>query len=325
MFKTPEFWAKKNLISYALLPFSLIYFLGFYLKKIFTKTTKISKPVICIGNIIAGGSGKTPTAIAIGKILHEMAVDFAFLSRGYMNDGTKFLMVQKCHDNNSHKVRQVGDEPILLSEVAPTFVAYNRCFGTGQIEKMARFQMIILDDGMQNNSLHHDFTILVIDGQIAFGNHFLIPAGPMRETLQSALKKTDLIVIIGAVKAKLLRNLPAKKIVRAEIIPVNLQKFSGKKLIAFCGLGYPQKFFSFLKSNGLQLIQTYDFADHHFYKNSELTKLCRIAQEKNAVLITTKKDWVKFPQIFQEKIAYLQIELEIANKEIVRDALKKIL
>ena len=188
--KTPKFWTKKNLFSLSLLPLSLIYFLGFSLVKFFVKTKKISKPVICVGNLIAGGSGKTPTVIALGKILHKMNVKFAFLSRGYMGDGSKFLLLKKDHENKSS---QVGDEPLLLLETAPTFVAKNRFFAAREIERMNKFSTIVLDDGMQSNSLHHDFTVLVIDGKIGFGNEFLIPAGPMRQTLKSGLKEANFL------------------------------------------------------------------------------------------------------------------------------------
>lgn len=320
MLKTPQFWTKKNLASCALLPLSLIYLLGFYVVKLFTKTVKISKPVICVGNLIAGGSGKTPTAIAIGKILNEMSANFAFLSRGYMNDGSKFLMLRK-YDNN--RAEQVGDEPQLLIETAPTFVSKNRLFGAKQIDAMNKFKMIVLDDGMQNNSLHRDLTILVVDGKIGFGNDFLIPAGPMREPLAAGLKKTDFVVLVGEAKKGLLKKLSGKTIVKANIIPLNVAEFSGKKLIAFCGLAYPQKFFSLLLKNGLDVIETHGFADHHIYQNSEVENLYKIAQEKNAVLVTTKKDWVKFPPALQEKVSYLDIELEFENKEIVKKLLKK--
>jgi tetraacyldisaccharide 4'-kinase len=320
--KTPKFWVQKNPISYALLPASLLYFCGFYLVKFFTKTKKISKPVICVGNLIAGGSGKTPTAIAIGKILQEMVVDFAFLSRGYMSDGSKFLMLRK-HDNN--KAEQVGDEPILLIETAPTFVARNRLFGARQIEAMKQFKALVIDDGMQNDSLHRDFTILVVDGKIGFGNEFLIPAGPMREPLVFGLRKADLVVVVGEAQEKLLKKLAGKMLVKAKIIPTNLGEFLAKKLIAFCGLAYPQKFFSFLENEGLKPIETHDFPDHYSYQNRDLERLCQIAREKNATLITTKKDWVKFSPDFQQKIAYLNIELEFENKELVKAELRKIL
>lgn len=322
MLKTPKFWTEKNIISVALLPFSLLYFIGFSLVKFFTKPYKISKPVICIGNIIAGGSGKTPTAIAIGKILHEMSASFAFLSRGYMSDGSKFLLLNK-YDNN--KPQQVGDEPLLLLGTAPTFVSTNRLFGAKQIDVINKFKMVVLDDGMQNNSLYRDFTIMVVDGKVGFGNGFLIPAGPMREPLCDGLKKADLVVVVGEADEELLKKLSGKKVVKAKVIPKNLEEFFGKKLIAFCGLAYPQKFFSFLKEQGLEVVDSHSFPDHHLYKIEELENLYQIAKERNATLITTRKDWVKFPRLFQEKITHLDIELELDNKELIKAELQKFL
>jgi tetraacyldisaccharide 4'-kinase len=321
MFKTPKFWTQKNVISIAFLPLSFLYFIGFYLVHFFTKPVKISKKVICVGNLIAGGSGKTPTALAIGKILYEIDKYFVYLSRGYMGDGSTFLMLRK---EDNLKAERVGDEPMLLIEMAPTFIAEKRLFGAQQIDKMSKFETIVMDDGMQNNSLYRDFTIMVIDGKVGFGNGFLIPAGPMRETLKTGLKKTDLIVLIGDAEEKLLKKLPAEKIVKAKVVPINIDQFYGKKLIAFCGLAYPKKFFSFLDKQGLDVIDAQAFSDHYLYKNNDLEKLEKIAAEKNATLITTKKDWVKFSPSFQKKISFLDIELEFENKEFVKNKLKKI-
>ncbi len=322
MIKTPNFWLKKNLISYALLPLSAIYFVIFSLNRILAKKGKISKPIICIGNITAGGSGKTPTAIAIGKILQEMSINFAFLSRGYMNDGSKFLMLEKGSKNDAKKV---GDEPILLSQFAPTFVAQNRFFGASQIDSMNKFQAVVLDDGMQNNKLESDFLVMVVDGNVAFGNGFLIPAGPMREPLCLGLKRANIVVVIGEMNYDLEKKLSGKKIVTAKILPLNLEKFLGKKFVAFCGLAYPQKFFSYLQKNGLEIVQTKEFCDHHPYKISELEELERIAKEQGVELIATKKDWVKFPKSFQEKISYLDVELKFDDEQSIKDELQKIL
>ena len=322
MLKTPKFWTEKNLISCALLPLSLIYFLAFCVIKFFTKTVKISKPVICVGNVIAGGSGKTPTAIALGKILHEMSAEFAYLSRGYMSDGSTFLLLRK-DDNN--KASQVGDEPMLLVETAPTFVARDRLFGAKKIDQINKVKMIVLDDGMQNDALYRDYTILVVDGKIGFGNDFLIPAGPMRETLSMGLKKTDLVVVIGDADEKLLRKFTGKKIARAKIFPTNLEKFKNKKQVAFCGLAYPQKFFSLLKDHGVETVETIGFPDHYLYQDRDLESLCKIAEAKNASLVTTKKDWMKFPKNFQDKIPYLNIELEFEDKNLIKSELKKFL
>lgn len=322
MLKTPKFWTKKNPISCALLPLSFLYLIIFTIKTFFTKSYKITKPVICIGNLIAGGAGKTPTAIAIGELLHEMQISFAYLSRGYMRDGSTFLMLSK---DDGGKSEQVGDEPLLLVETAPTFVSNDRLFGAKEIESMNKFSVILLDDGMQNNTLHRDFTIMVVDGKIGFGNGFPLPAGPKRELLFTGLKKVDLIVVIGEPTVELLKKISTKKIVKANLKAKNLESFRDKKLVAFCGLAYPEKFFNFLKEKNLKIVHSQDFADHCKYEISDLKKLLEIAQEKNATLITTKKDWIKFPKLFQEKISYLDVALELENKALIKDMLKKVL
>lgn len=322
MIKTPKFWLKKNLISYALLPCGFLYLFGAFVKNFFTKTYKISKPVICVGNLIAGGSGKTPTAIALGKILKEIHPHFAYLSRGYMSDGSQFLLLRK---EDNHKAENVGDEPMLLVETAPTFVSRNRVFGAKMLDRDSRFDFVVLDDGMQNNSLFRDYTILVVDGKIAFGNEFPIPSGPMRERLEDGLKKADLVVVIGELDDYLQQKLVGKKIVTAHIFPKNLEHFKSKKLLAFCGLAYPQKFFDLLVKNDLNLVAKRAFADHHKYEISELEELCKAAQNLGAQLIATRKDWVKFPRNFQEKIAHLDIELRFDDETLLRSELKKLL
>ena len=185
--------------------------------------------------------------------------------------------------------------------------------------------MIVLDDGMQNEALKKDLSILVVDAKVQFGNEFLFPAGPLRESVAEGLAKTDFVIVIGEIDAKLQQTLAGKKVVPAKIKPNNLDKFSGKKLMAFCGLAYPKKFFSFLTDQGLNVIDTQAFMDHHFYKISELEWLIAEAKKQDAKLITTKKDWVKFPANFQRKIEYLDIDLELENKDFVKDELKKLL
>jgi tetraacyldisaccharide 4'-kinase len=182
--------------------------------------------------------------------------------------------------------------------------------------------MIVLDDGMQNNTLHRDFTIMVVDGKIGFGNGFMLPAGPLREPVSCGLKKADLVVVVGSANEKLLKKFPQEKIVRTKIVPKNLSHFLSKKLIAFCGLAYPEKFFSYLRENGLQVIETHSFPDHYHYSENELIGLLKIAEEKNAELITTKKDWVKFPK-FHDRICHLDIDLEFENKELIKEILRK--
>ncbi len=322
MLKTPKFWTEKSLISFILSPLSLVYLLVFYVLRIVCKKEKIAKPIICVGNLIAGGSGKTPTAIALGKILKELGVNFAYLSRGFMGDKSSFLMLRK---DDNHKAEQVGDEPLLLLETAPTFVSKNRLFGAQQIEKMNKFDLIVLDDGMQNNRLDFDFGILVIDGKIGFGNGLPIPAGPMREAVFSGLKKADLIITIGEINGDLSKKIIGKKVVNAQIMPKNLEKFYGKKLFAFCGLAYPQKFFELLRKNDLNVVKTLPFPDHYHYKKRDLEEIIFAAEKENLVAVATKKDWVKFPKDFQKKIAFLDIELEFEDVDLIKNELKKFL
>lgn len=309
----------------------MLYFIGSLFLGFSKKTKKISKPVICIGNFIVGGSGKTPTAIAIGEIFKEIILEnksqkefeFSYLSAGYMggsDDRESFISLR----DGEYSANDVGDEPMILNEVAATYVAKNRVIGAQKIEVIDKIKTIILDDGMQNDSLHKDLTIAVVDGKIGFGNGFLFPAGPMRQTLNSGLKKVDFIVVIGDAKEELLDKISSKKIIQAKLVANNLEEFSGQKLIAFCGLAYPQKFFSFLERSNLEVLSTKSFPDHYFYKDLDLNELCLDAENKGAKLVTTKKDWIKFSKNFQKKIGYLDVELEFLDKDFIKKELKRV-
>ena len=326
MFKTPQFWLqKKSLISLILLPLSSLYKIGFLLKKFFAKTQKVDLPIICIGNIIAGGAGKTPVALALGEFLKENNIEFCYLTRGYKSKNNKTLMIENPSQFN---VAEVGDEALLLAETAPTCVSKNRYLGYKKIQENKKYQAIIMDDGLQNFQLKYAIKILVIDGKIAFGNNRLIPSGPMRQSLLEIAKNIDLFVIIGQknlqIEKQILQHNQNAKILFAKILASNLDKFINKDIVAFCGIAYPQKFFDFIKNIGLNLVETNVFADHYQYKNEDLEKLYQLALSKNLKLITTKKDWVKFPKNFQEKIDYLDIKLDFENKIFFKNLLNKI-
>lgn len=315
--KTPRFWSSNNIISYILIPLSWVYLIATKIDGFFTKKTKINKTVICIGNLIAGGSGKTPTAIAIGKIIENLInKKFVYLTRGYKGKKQEFLSVNQA----LKQLTKVSDEAILLNEVAQTFIARNRAFGAKRIEQMKEAEIIILDDGLQNNNLSKDIKIIVIDGFVAFGNCKLIPAGPLRQNIKSGLAMADLVIIINEINDENL-NLIKKnyqgKIIFAKTICKNLELFdNNKNYLAFCGLAYPDKFFNFLTKQNLSLIEKINFADHYYYNNEELKKLITKAEEQNCQLITTKKDWVKFPSSYQKIINYLDIEVEFADQDI---------
>ncbi len=327
MFKTPQFWLQKNsLFSLILLPLSLLYKIGFLLKKNFIKTQKVDLPIICIGNIIAGGAGKTPVALALGEFFKKNNFEFCYLTRGYKAKNDKVLMIENSWQFN---VEEIGDEAKLLAEIAPTCIAKNRYLGYKKIVENKKYRAIIMDDGLQNFQLEYAFKILVIDSKIAFGNKHLIPSGPMRQSLAEVAKNIDLFVIIGQknmeIEEEILQQNSQAKILSAQISASNLDKFINKNIVAFCGIAYPQKFFDFIKNNGLNLVESKIFADHYNYENEDLERLYQQALAKNLKLITTKKDWVKFPKNFQEKIEYLDIKLDFENEIFFKNLLEKII
>ncbi len=326
MFKTPQFWQNKNLISFILLPFSLVYKFIFFIKQKCSKPLIVKIPTICIGNISAGGAGKTPFALKLGKILIENNINFCYLTRGYNARNSANIFLPK---NSDISVDKIGDEAILLNEISSVMVAKNRQIGYQEIQQKSLFQAIIMDDGLQNFQLKTHIKILVIDSKIGFGNNFLLPSGPLRQSLASITKNIDFFVIIGEKNLKIISQIEKfvknPSIIYGNVVAKNLSDFVNKKLIAFCGIGYPQKFFDELKKNGLNVIKEISFADHHNYKISEIENLLNLSKQNDCQLITTKKDWVKFSPSQQKLIKFFDIELEFDNTDCIINSIKKII
>lgn len=319
--KAPQFWHKKSLISFLLLPVSWLYGIAMVGRYLLVTSKRIDKPIICIGNLIAGGAGKTPVAIEIGRILKELEVDFAYLSYGYGRKSDKFLQVF----SGETSVNEAGDEPILLSEVQDTFVTSNRISGAETIAQMETKQLIILDDGFQNPFLFKDLQILVVDAGYGFGNEFLMPAGPLREPVFFGSKRADLVVIIGEDKTNIARYFSDKSIIYGKIIPINSESFIGKNVIAFCGIGRPRKFFDSLKNTGAKIIKKIQYADHYLYSNRDLKGLIALAKNNNAKLVTTKKDWVRIEPDYQSEIEFLDIKIEFDNPDLIKEMMLTLL
>lgn len=309
--KTPKFWRKTSFVSILLLPLSLLYWLLFHLNKATKRQYRSSLKVVCIGNLTAGGSGKTPVAIAIGNQLRARGVKFAFLSSGYKGRDVDFVKVDE-----GSTASEVGDEPMLLSEVADTFVTNDRVLAVKKLEEMD-YEMVVLDDGLQNNSLHKDYKVVVVDGLTKFGNGLLLPAGPLRQSVASGLREADKVLVVGEadydIRRLLQKNHVASKLAEAKIEAKDCDILKERPVMAFCGLAYPEKFFNFVCSMGFDVIETIEFCDHYHYKNSDLEGLLKKAEEKNAILLTTKKDWVKFEVIYKKRINYLEINLRIED------------
>ena len=311
MIRTPQFWQKRLSLAICLLPLSVIWWTASKLRYLSVKPYKSKLPVICIGNLTVGGTGKTPTAILIATLLKKAGWSPVILSRGYGGSVPGPALV----DGNVHSARDVGDEPLLLSNHVPVCVSRNRADGARFIENHAQFNVIIMDDGMQNPQLVKDIKLGVFDGKIGIGNGWLLPAGPLRESFSSAKYKIDGILINGADQTGLIKQLPHQTPLFEGELKANIEKdaFSNQPLYAFAGIGRPERFFDSLKQTGAMVVGTRSFADHHPYKAGELSTLEADAKRSNAQLITTEKDWQRLPIDWQAKIATLPVTLNLTK------------
>ncbi|MFV0627474.1 MAG: tetraacyldisaccharide 4'-kinase [Alphaproteobacteria bacterium] len=300
--KTPAHWNKKNLLSYLLLPIGCIYAL---ITRIRTKIffgKKVSVPVICVGNLTAGGTGKTPVAISLAKMLKNNGYNPFFISRGY-GGSLKGIIV----DNEKHTAKEVGDEPLLLSRQASVSINSDRV-KAAQLAIQNGADILIMDDGFQNPWLKKDVSFIVVDGGFGFGNKYPIPAGPLREFFGPGMRRADAVIIVGKDEKKLERKIH-KPIFKAFVKP-ELKKIEDEKIVAFAGIGRPEKFYNSLQELGANVIQTIDFPDHHFYTEKELNEIIESATKHKAQIFTTSKDFVKIPYSFQKHFNVLEIEVE---------------
>lgn len=319
---TPGFWQTINIISILLWPLSLIYRFAALIRRLLIKPKKINTAIICIGNITAGGSGKTPICLAIGKILQEAKIDFAYLGHSYKAELTETTLV-----NKKHNASQVGDEALLLNQIAPTFIGKNRSIAAQEISQQHKKQAIIMDDGLQNPSIIKDFAILVIDGEYGFGNNLIIPAGPLREKLNERLAEIKLIIITGKNKIDYNKKFPDKKVIFTQHQLIEKKGLKNKNLIAFCGIGRPVKFFNILKENGYNLQDQISFPDHHQYQDHEIEKLIDLGKKTNCSLVTTKKDFVRLKKKYHKNIQFFDIEVKFNQKDqnYLKNTLKKLI
>jgi len=314
--KAPSFWYQPpGFLSTFLQPLGWLYGKGGKLLSSFKKRHHFPILIISVGNIVCGGSGKTPTAIALARLLQSHGHRVHFVTRGYGGIQKGPLRVDLTH----HSYRDIGDEPLLLAHTAPTWVAKERPLGVQKaIEKGA--QVIILDDGHQTHSLHKDISFVVVDAMQGYGNGCVIPAGPLREDLSTGLKRTDALIVIG--KGEMASSKP---FFRAQ---VKSQSFSlaSNRGVAFCGLGFPRKFYKTLEDLGVDLVATCNFPDHYRYKQADLLELQNLAKTHQAVLITTRKDAVKIPSSWRMGVHVLDIDIHFEDPEgIYRFIAEKVL
>jgi len=323
MLRAPSFWYKKenSLFSMLLFPISIIYRLISFIHFVLSKTKKASIPVICIGNIVVGGAGKTPVALKIGKILKLSGYSPHFLTRGYSGKIKNNLKV-KSH----HSAEEVGDESLILSSVAPTWIGANR-IKSALLAKNNKADCLILDDGFQNPNIFKDFSIIVIDGKQGFGNARVLPSGPLRESIKRGMKRANAVIIIGKDEVNIKETIPSS-------IPCFLGKFDvskneeifkGKNVTAFAGIAYPIKFFETLKNQGANILKSITFPDHYIYKENDLLKLVEISNNNKSILVTTKKDLIRIPENYQTVIHTLEGEIQLEDEPVLKEMLTNLL
>src|SRR5271169_996521 len=305
----PLFWGKPpGLVTDLLSPIGATCDAAGRLRRAMSRSYRPPVPVVCVGNLVAGGAGKTPVALALSAWLLEHDVPVHIVARGYGGQLRGPVQV----DPKSHDALAVGDEALLLAARAPCWVARDRAAGV-RAAVAAGAGAILLDDGFQNPAVAKTFGLIVVDDGYGFGNGRVIPAGPLRENLRRGLARADAVVLLAAEgdasgneRLQLDCGMP---VLRAVLAPVGGERLTGSRLLAFAGIGRPEKFFATLRALGAILVGTRAFPDHHPFRIAELEGLRRDAERSGARLITTTKDIVRVPSAQRAGIEVLDVAI----------------
>ena len=307
-FLKPKFWDKTKISIFAVLlfPMTLIIIFLSFLKRTTTKTYQYSIPIICVGNIYLGGTGKTPLCIEIFSILKNLNMKPAFIRKKY----------------NAFK-----DETYLQKQIGPVYQNKKRTEALKEaIEKKAN--IAILDDGYQDFSIKKNFSIVCFNEKQWIGNGLRIPSGPLRENL-SSLIRANCVIIYGKkndnIERKILEKNKSLKIFYAKYNAENINSFKNKKVICFAGIGNPINFFELLKKNEINVLDEISFPDHHDYSERELEDLVIKSKKNNAILLTTEKDYLRINENYKENINFLKIKTILIDQCKFINEIKKII
>jgi tetraacyldisaccharide 4'-kinase len=313
--REPAFWWRKAGAAAAVLsPLAAIYGVAAK-RRMLRPGRRAGIPVVCIGNPTVGGAGKTPLALAVAHLLSAGGERPFFLSRGYGGSASGPVQV----DPARHRATDVGDEPLLLSYVAPTIVARDRARGAAAAV-VAGAGIIVMDDGFQNASLLKDFSVLVVDARRGIGNGAVIPAGPLRAPLDIQLARADALVLVGEsdIAATLVKGADRRiPTFRASLVPDAdcIAALGSSRVLAFAGIGDPEKFFAALRNASISVAATRAFADHHRYTRREAQDLCAQADREGLILATTEKDAVRMQG--DDQMAELAVRTKVVPATLV--------
>ncbi len=283
-------------------------------------------PVICVGNFVVGGAGKTPSAIALARIARGRGLKAGLLASGYGGREAGPLLV----DPASHDADQIGDEPLELAAAGPTVVARDRAAGARRLVEEG-VDIIIMDDGFQNPAIAKDFSLVVVDATVGIGNGRVLPAGPLRVPLQLQLRCADALLVVGdgAAAEPLVRAAArsGRATLRGHLRPTKLRNWRRQPILAFAGIGRPEKFFATLTDAHAPVARTVSFPDHHRYTEAEAAELVAAAEAGNLRLVTTEKDRVRLAGRdgmagrLHDKAEALQVMLEFDNQTAIGETI----
>jgi len=311
--RAPEFWSRDSAAAQLLTPLGALYGLSVAWKARHARPYRAAARVICVGNLTAGGSGKTPIALAIGAKLKTKGQNVFFLTRGYGGSETGPVEV-KANDS----AERVGDEALLLAQMAPSIVARDRAKGA-RLATARGAGVIVMDDGHQNFALAKDLSLVVVDGETGFGNGRMIPAGPLREGVRQGLDRADAVIVVGHGEPNFGSFIGP--VLRARLIADDMT-LRDRPVFAFAGIGRPDKFVATLEATGAIVTGAQFFADHYPFRHGELAALK--ARAGGAQLVTTEKDFVRLKRQDRAGIAVLKVRAEFEEPATLDNLLDRI-
>ena len=307
-FFKPKFWDKTKIsfFSVLLLPIALIIKFLIFFKRFFIKSNQCSIPVICVGNIYLGGTGKTPLSIEIYSILKSLNMNPAFIRKQYTSYQDEFELEKQIGPIYQNKKRIEAIKKAIQNNV----------------------DIVILDDGFQDFSVNKNLSIVCFNEKQWIGNGLTIPSGPLREDL-SSLKRANCVLINGKKNIDIENKIYSKnreiKIYYAKYKPTNISEFKNKEVIAFAGIGNPINFFNLLKKNNINVTEEKKFPDHYNYSEKDLKNLINKLKVENSILLTTEKDYFRINKNYRKNISFLKIVVEIQNRDQFIEEIKKII